>query len=761
MATTRALRLAAAHPAVRAVRPAPHAADGSVVAEIDIAVALPARWRPAGRSPSGVRGLETVTLVFPGNFPTWAPSIHLRADFNRAHPHINPGPADQPPQPCIVAGSLSELVQARGFEGFLDQLVDWLDEAAMAALNDPAQGWESVRRDHIDDNIVIDGSAIRSLADPAGGCAVVPISFFLVEETGRKIYVVNQCNGTLVDLEKAQFGCDALPGGAWKGISVGIVVWARDVEAGKPFIVDEYLPETVATIGDLRKRAERYGCLAELDAKLNHIAFGVASLPFKPVPLTVTLLVRRPYDVIGTRSPIELCSYLIELTSADDVINEHVGQVRLPGLREQLSLSILRSVSDIAAEGYHGRKPWALIGCGSVGSKIAMHMARRGEGPSLLVDRSIMAPHNYARHALLPSKAHLAPMPPKTRALADGLASLGQRPIADKSDITDLLNTAAGRGRLRKERLVLNTTASTVVRECLAFGAWEDRPLIGEAHLLGAGRVAYAGFEGPGGNPNLSDLAAESYRSIGNDAAVRQEVFSARTEALTIGQGCSAVTFPMADSRVSTLAAGLSEVVARRQLAEKAVEGHIILGLVGEDGLSQSWARHEVQPWVVLPATAPGDIEVRISPRVDEKIRAEIAARPGRETGGVIVGRFSQIANAFQVVDVIPAPPDSSFSADKFILGTQGLKSAIGGIIKDTGGSLYALGTWHNHLIKSGPSLLDAETAVKLALRQFFPVLLLIALPDGYTFLTAEVTHAETLGDRATVQERRRSRAGG
>ena len=119
-------------------------------------------------------------------------------------------------------------------------------------------------------------------------------------------------------------------------------------------------------------------------------------------------------------------------------------------------------------------------------------------------------------------------------------------------------------------------------------------------------------------------------------------------------------------------------------------------------------------------------------------IRAEIASKPGVETGGVIVGRYSQIGETFQVVDIMPAPPDSIFSAERFTLGTIGLKAAIRQILKDTGRSLYVLGTWHNHLVASGPSALDAETAVRLSMRQYFPVLMLIAHPEGYTCLITE-----------------------
>ncbi|MCP1545694.1 hypothetical protein [Methylorubrum extorquens] len=40
------------------------------------------------------------------------------------------------------------------------------------------------------------------------------------------------------------------------------------------------------------------------------------------------------------------------------------------------------------------------------------------------------------------------------------------------------------------------------------------------------------------------------------------------------------------------------------------------------------------------------------------------------------------------------------------------------------------------------PSALDMATAARLALRQFFPVLMLIALPGGYSFLAAELSDA-------------------
>jgi hypothetical protein len=115
-----------------------------------------------------------------------------------------------------------------------------------------------------------------------------------------------------------------------------------------------------------------------------------------------------------------------------------------------------------------------------------------------------------------------------------------------------------------------------------------------------------------------------------------------------------------------------------------------------------------------------------------------VAARPGSETGGIIIGRYSDVTNTFHVVDLLPAPSDSRFSAEEFVLGVEGLSERIDALIERNGGALYPLGTWHNHLVTSGPSSKDLATALKLAAVQVFPLLMLIHTPGGYRSLTME-----------------------
>ena len=643
IATARALRLVGAHPAVGAIRILQHLDDGAVIAEIDIVNELPTAWRMAGESPSGVRNAETITLSFPATYPAFAPQFALRMDFNRSHPHINSGLANLPPHPCLVAGSPTELIQSRGIEALVDQLVDWLDKAALLKLNDPATGWEPVRRNNVDDFMVVDGAKLRAFANSAGGCVAVSTTFFQLVETNRQLFLIDHRSCDLIELKNAQCCRQQVNKIAWRGASVGLIAWAPDVSPAQPFVADQYLPETVSTVRDLLDRAKRYGCRSQFEPKLNVLALAAANnRNLESIPLSIIFLARRPYNVIGTDLPIELCSYLIDLTELRDIAKLDQASVRICGLRDQLSVDMLRRASGLAKSG--NRPTWTLVGCGSVGSKIATHMARRGQGPTLVTDKGTMAPHNYARHALVPTKAaEHVPMDAKASLLAESLDQFKQKPKAETDDVIITCTTSDGRAKIAPEGLdlLLNTTASTVVREQLSFLDWEHRPPIAEAHLLGAGRVAYAAFEGRDGNPSVSDLAAEAYRLIAADQGLRSNVFSAEAEAIVIGQGCSAATFPMPDDRLSALTAGLSQIVAKRIQERQQSGAEIHLAEVAEDGMSQTWSRHTVPSWTILEVNGMNGVSVRLSAHVDAQIRAEIAARPRTETGGVIVGRFS------------------------------------------------------------------------------------------------------------------------
>jgi len=740
IAIARALRQAARHPAVRNCGVV-SVDDYTIVAHIDMATDLAARWKEAGVSPFGVRNLETLTVTFGSTYPASVPTVELRNDFDRSHPHINPGPADGPVVPCLVNGSVRELIQSRGMFGLMEQCADWLDKAAMLALNDPAHGWEPVRRDRIDDLVSIDPSELRAMADTSVGARYARTRFVLSNGVYRTKVFPEQFDLRFDNIKT--FGSVDFEHGVC-GDGLAVVAWHRGSgRSAKTF--EEYRPETVSNLGELLDRSGEYRCRAELAAKLKWIANRLTEHPVGSViPVTVLLLVRRPYDVVGTGSPIEICPYLIAVSAPSD-LKDPETRVRLAAVRDQVDVPVLRRASGMDPDAT--TLGWTLIGCGSVGSKVALHAARSGNAPSLLIVREALEPHNYARHALLPEfEVEALFFPGKATALAKAVNGLAQHTHAIDADVVALAHGDGGLDRLAPDGLtmIVDATASPVVREALVAAGSRDGILGIEICLMGGGEVAYASCEGARANPNRSDLALEAYRIFAQDDDVAQTVFGSRAQEVAIGQGCSSATFAMPDHKLSAMSAGLAGCLHDLMARGAAECGELRFGISGSSDSSQRWERHEVPAFIVIAGERPDMPGIRMHPRVHQQIEKDIASWPGVETGGVLIGRFSEMNDMFQIVDVIPAPEDSTRSSSEFVLGTQGVTRSIERLAHRSGGALQAIGTWHNHLDPVGPSTTDRRSAVWLAERQCGPVLMLISTPEGYRSLVVEQADATT-----------------
>jgi len=103
-----------------------------------------------------------------------------------------------------------------------------------------------------------------------------------------------------------------------------------------------------------------------------------------------------------------------------------------------------------------------------------------------------------------------------------------------------------------------------------------------------------------------------------------------------------------------------------------------------------------------------------------------------------LLGKLSEFSQTFNVVDTLPAPPDSIRSASEFVLGTEGVTQSLTDYGRRSGWTLYCLGTWHSHLAASGPSGLDRKTARSVAVARLTPSLLLIKTPKGFRALIAD-----------------------
>jgi len=387
---------------------------------------------------------------------------------------------------------------------------------------------------------------------------------------------------------------------------------------------------------------------------------------------------------------------------------------------------------------------WTLLGAGSLGSKIALHLTRAGNGPEVVVDRSVMSPHNAARHALVPvpGDMQILWMDAKARVLSQALRGLNHEA---RALVADAAGMAKGSGKAqgawsKKSRMVVNATASLAVRE--AFAASESiRPRVVETSLFAGGHLGVVTVEGPGCNPSTTDLMAEFYAMLTTEPDLSSIVFDdggtmARQD---VGHGCGSLTMVMPDGRLSLFAAGMAEYLRERldrNLPEE--RGEIFIGQLSNDGLGVAWRAEGIPTFTALKMKNSSPWRVHLHERARSKMLVETKRWSNAETGGVLMGRLSEASRVAHIVDVLDAPEDSDRSADRFILGKKGLRQRLEGYSAAVGGSLYCLGTWHSHLSSGGPSSTDREMAKAVSLARLAPSIFLIATPKRFEAFMAD-----------------------
>jgi len=744
----RALRIIAAHPNVAGLSEAAIGTGGGWWVDVDIRLGLPNAWIADGLSPNGVRAIEPVTLIFPASFPLRAPTIWLRRDFGRSLAHVQPGDPAERPEPCIVDGRPTELLHQEGLAGILNQLVLWLENAALGSLIDPKQGWEPVRRDDVGGFVVADAAALRASVSRDAGSITCRFDFavFTHDDSNRSVY-------GKVDPNRVSVNPDAVGGLLTTnklstptlrvGMSLAIIAWPGKTSSGKLIITDTYQPEMVTDFGALMERAALYGCDRPLNDAVNWLKKCAAEYSLKrSYPLAVILCARRPFNVIGSDSPIEICPYVMDIGPGTLLAQDDKTPVQPVGHRHAITADLLSTLSGA------GLVPmqWALIGCGSLGSKIALHLARAGRAPSTVVDNAYLSPHNAARHALIP-EVSITPLnwiTSKASAIAKAIQGLGQTSSDVARDVVAVLRDRAATKKHfpKKAWGIVNTTASLVVREALgSVGSDIALPRVIEASLFAKGRLGLLTIEGPDRNPNALDLMAETYSLARADDCLRGIMFEPGNNLarMAIGEGCGSPTMVMSDARVSMFAAPMAEAILQMQDgALPADDGRILVGQLAPDGLGLSWTAHAVAPVIAVGVEDTDAWSVRISRRVADAIAADIGRWPGVETGGILMGRISEAAHTFYVTDVLPAPADSVRSAHEFLLGIQGARNLISSFAESCGYSLFCLGTWHSHLVPSGASGTDRRTTSAVALARLAPSILLIHTPAGFMALLAD-----------------------
>lgn len=570
--------------------------QGAAIVEVDLDIGLGSRYLERGQGENGVRPIETVTLVFPTSYPAKGPYIRLRQDFERNLPHMLPRMPETAPAPCVIDGEAADFVAQRGIRAFIDQVVHWLYKAAHDALIDPLQGWEPIRRDCPEYTFIADPDYLRRLARKDGAGTTLRAATVALDEK------CNVVRGVVLDELQALKAPLVSPRVRYHLPSLAIVVHPpANGPDGKRLVDATYAADTVSSMADVYTMARRFGCFDRLLAQMSLLSLRLGQKK-QSIAVWIILFVRRPMRIRDQESDLEMIGYFAIFEEPKDVEAKSTLKVYPARHHNAVTRSLLQRMSDRDAE---DRPTWGLIGAGSLGSKIALHLGRQGDGPNIVADKSGMLPHNYARHGLLPDplgtsesgldKVDWAAFISKADHLCNGLEKLGQKctPLsldvaqAPFKDLMPILD--------QRRMALLDTTASHHVLERLSTVEFKGkRPRLAAASLLGAGSIARLLLEGPKSNPDGIEIEAWSLGYLEKDGQLAQLAARTGGRAVPIGQGCVSLTAVMSDAKLSVMAASLSECLSGYLDEGLPDEGEVVVGVLENDGLSRSFKRHRV-----------------------------------------------------------------------------------------------------------------------------------------------------------------------
>jgi len=662
-------------------------------------VPLPTRVMEAGESTTGVKAIEPVFIVFPENYPHRAPRFFLRKDFPRNLPHINPGSKDSFVSPCIYDGSLDDLLhQGLGLTELIYQMQQWLKKAAGNTLINPKQGWEPIRFDNVDSLIVYDKAKICSMVSNMSGVKLLTCELFtLTSGTASKIYDYSPrvMDGNYVhevtrkDFVKGQYAL---------GVRPVLFCWPD-----KSTVVDDYFPETVTNLGELLEKSRKYGTNVTFWEQIQLLWIQSRKMSHAVEVVTIHC-VRRPLKLINQNSSLEFLSYRVRVQFTDLGSPDMKSPVDIICHRHAVGPDLLREMSGASPGKMEGI---VQIGCGSLGSKIALHLCRAGHGPFTLIDDRYMSEHNLARHALTTASGN------KAELLKKEMDNFNIPATAYPKSLQKFLSKSSSR-LFDKNNLIIDSTASINVRETLSsLPNTTNESRIFQTGLYSDGKLGFIAVEGSARNPRVDDLSAAIFDlAIENKALARVLAESADTfHRHATGQGCGSYTTIIPDTRISLHAAAMAE--RARQIFEGDITayGEVSLGFLMDAGMSLQWQQSSLGKTSRVPL-GNKDWELRVLAPAFEMMGKEVANWPGVETGGVLIGRLCLTRKCAIITRIIEAPPDSIRTSSRFELGTEGLVSRIAAIHKSSG--LTYLGTWHSHLHGSAPSSIDEATLNKV-----------------------------------------------
>jgi len=700
-------------------------------------VTLPNTFKKAGISKIGVKQIEVVVWLVPLDYPLKAPSPRLRADFPTKLPHINPYTKGELIHPCVSEISLKELLHSSGFGAILEATKQWLDNAAADELHCPVQGWESARNDNGSGLIIVDSYSIQTeLNSHSRKARYYEYRYFYNEKKNQFV---------LGNLTTPHLGTG---NNSYKEKRVGIDVQSGIrhapgllIQTDENTVFDEYHSEHIFNLKALRQFAKSINTEEVFNTRLNYILS--LFLPRRTRPqqkisieeFMIVFAVKRPFNLIGTDSPWELLPYRISINKDQKEKLNDETVVRSTYFMERCNTKLLQAVSGIKSEKHFNV---SVLGCGSLGSKISLHLAKTGCYQFELYDNDYFSSHNNARHGLITHDLDPA-CTSKPGLLSREISKLNVKSVSRNENILNIgksddssLNT--------KTDFIIDTTASLTVRYFLAHNLEKLPGQLIHSVLYGSAKMGVVAIESKKRTVRVDDLMAFTNTLCISSSSIQKMMYgNVGVQRNHFGDGCSSVTATINDTDISLMAAAMTQKINNHiTTREPQLSGGLLnIGICDANTQNLEWRKFEISSTIVISRDSDFEWEIRIFGSVFEEIKQHCMKERFVENGGVLAGQVCSISKTIYVTYLLDAPMGSIGTASNFELKTEGLANSFENIHKKTNSQITFIGTWHSHTSACPPSDKDQQTLKTLQTNYDLPIVMLAYIENELVRVSA------------------------
>lgn len=686
-----------------------------------------------------IRQTEAIAILFSGEDAR--PGVYsARDDFPVTH-HQNLVPKGYPAALCVDDRPWPEAKLSYTPADFLWRIALWLSKAARGELHDPAQPL---------DPIFLQSTHTLLLPEAALADKPEPI------ELGA--YCRHDNPGYIMSVPYAQRPRGA---GGFVVISYQLLPQAMERMRFAPVSLcelhDELLAGGVDLFADLRKRLRAWtGFDANNVRRLSERLIIVVQFPVSTGGRTANdvraFLTSETAGEVG----VALGSLFANVQGnaySLTVLQQESSAAKIKIYPTQVHLLFNRDMAaTISGHGQSDQRQVILVGAGSLGSQLAMCLAREGMFRWSIVDSDTLLPHNLARHALL----HEQLAAPKAAALAQELGGLlGEDVPFHRCDVLEPHEEC--REPLARSfssaELIIDASASVAVSRHLSDLPDSTARRI-SVFFNPSGTSAVLMAEDAKRSITLRDLEAQYHRLVLSEPTMQghlQEV----GEGVRYSGSCRALT-----NRIpATRAALLSALVARGIIdSTRHDTAEIRIWTCTNDGGVSAITRTGQEVFQVRA----DDWLIRYDQGLLDQLAERRNARLPNETGGVLLGIADMSRKSIHIAHGLPEPIDSKGSVTAFERGIAGLAEAIHEAAKATMRQLRYVGEWHSHpkysgATPSGKDILQLAWLGSELLKDGLPGLMLIAGDYGDCRLVVIVGREAEAGE--SDQEKRNGTA--